>query len=186
MTQPATFTVKTNCDTTKNFASLSEAQDGMETHQDLCDECGHGDCTIVESVESDNTQESEEPAELDVVADGSTTDTPMRRMFARSVVDHFGGKKSPYVTEIDHGSNTSLDLNKDGTQLVANILDLEVHSECEVAAYDTDFEYCRYRAVAITPDEKEFEAVGDAHIDESGKSKWDLERLAEPVPGSVP
>lgn len=85
------------------------------------------------------------------------------------------------LTEIQHGRNTSLDLNKDGSQVIANALDLSVEAECEVSAKETDFEYCRYRATVETPDGKVFNAVGDARIDEKGKNhnKWDLERKAE-------
>lgn len=85
------------------------------------------------------------------------------------------------LTEIQHGRDTSLDLNKDGSQVIANALGLSVEANCEVSAMETDFEYCRYRAVVETPDGKVFNAVGDARIDEEGKNhdKWDLERKAE-------
>lgn len=84
------------------------------------------------------------------------------------------------LTEIEHSKgDVSVDLNKRGVQVVSNHLDLVVNAECEVPAKDTDFEYCRYRATAQMPDGDEFTAVGDAHIDEQGKNKWDLERLAE-------
>jgi len=84
------------------------------------------------------------------------------------------------LTEITHGNGDSgIDLNKNGTQVVSGALGLEVSAECEVTAEETDFEYARYRAVVIKPDGRTYNAVGDCHIDEQGKSKWDLERQAE-------
>lgn len=83
------------------------------------------------------------------------------------------------LTEIDHGGQTSVDLNKRGTQVVTKALGLEVKADCEVSAYDSDFEYARYNATVETPSGETYNAVGDAHIDESGNEKWDLERLAE-------
>lgn len=84
------------------------------------------------------------------------------------------------LTEIEHSNgDVSVDLNKRGTQVVANYLDLVVTAECEVSAKETDFEYCRYRATVETPNGDVFKAVGDAHINEQGKDEWDLERLAE-------
>ena len=84
------------------------------------------------------------------------------------------------LTEITHGNGDSgIDLNKNGTQVVSGALGLEVHAECEVSAKESDFEYARYRAIVVKPDGRTFNAVGDCHIDESGKNKWDLERQAE-------
>lgn len=82
-------------------------------------------------------------------------------------------------TEIQHGNDTAVDLNKRGSQVISNALELVVSAECEISAQDTDFEYCRYRATVQTPDGEVYNAVGDAHINESNTSKWDLERLAE-------
>lgn len=83
-------------------------------------------------------------------------------------------------TDIIHGNgDKGIDLNKRGTQVVAESLNLEVTAECEVSATDTEFEYCRYRATVERPDGSTFNAVGDCHIDEKGKEKWDLERMAE-------
>jgi len=84
------------------------------------------------------------------------------------------------LTEITHGNGDSgIDLNKDGTQVVSGALGLEVHAECEVSAKETDFAYARYRVIVVKPDGRTFNAVGDCHIDENGKDKWDLERQAE-------
>jgi len=84
------------------------------------------------------------------------------------------------LSEIQHGNgDTGIDLNKDGTQVVSGALGLEVNAECEVSAQETDFEYARYRATVVKPDGRTYNAVGDCHIDESGKDKWDLERMAE-------
>jgi hypothetical protein len=83
------------------------------------------------------------------------------------------------TTTVDHGDDESVDLNKRGTQVIANSLNYNVDAECEVEAIETDFEYCRYRATVTTPDGDEYTAVGDAHIKEPGNNRDDLERLAE-------
>jgi len=83
------------------------------------------------------------------------------------------------LTEIDHGGQTSVDLNKRGTQVVSKALDVVPNAECVVEAHETDFEYAKYKATVERPNGDTYTAVGDAHIDESGNEKWDLERLAE-------
>jgi len=82
-------------------------------------------------------------------------------------------------TEIQHRNGSSVDLNKRGTQVIARALDLVVTAECEVSAYESDFEYARYRASVRTPEGNLYNAVGDAHIKEQGNNREDLERLAE-------
>jgi len=104
-------------------------------------------------------------------------------VFEKSPIEWFGGEEnpeeSPFIDRINHRNGSSLDLNKDGTQFVSNVLGFEVHAKCEVTAYETDYEYSRYRATCIRPDGREFNAVGDCHIEEQGKNKEDLERMAE-------
>jgi len=80
------------------------------------------------------------------------------------------------VETVDHGG---LDLSKDGCQVIANGLDFQVTADPDVKSHETDFEYACYTAKVVRPDGREFTAVGDCHINESGKSKVDLNRMAE-------
>jgi hypothetical protein len=127
--------------------------------------------TAEEGQESDDVQEAqpvpEEPVEPEVVDTGGEMPDPLI-----TVPDWM-------TTTVDHGDDESVDLNKRGTQVIANSLNYNVDAECEVEAIETDFEYCRYRATVTTPDGDEYTAVGDAHIKEPGNNRDDLERLAE-------
>jgi len=139
--------------------------------------------------ESDDSGEvnEQEPQQAEVLEvqeapterDADEIQTASEDVFAKSPIEWFGGKESPFIDQINHRNGSSLDLNKDGTQFVANVLGFEVSAECEVTAYESEFEYSRYRATCIRPDGREFNAVGDCHIEEQGKNKEDLERMAE-------
>lgn len=159
-----------------SFDSYDAAQEEMQNQISLG--AGEDALEIVEVDEekqADGGAEVVEPAPIDDATEGPTPNVVER-------VDAPDPNKTlPHwmLTEIQHGNDVSVDLNKRGTQVVASRLGLEVNAECEIEARETDFEYCRYRATARTEDGKEFTAVGDAHIDEDGKDKWDLERLAE-------
>jgi len=127
-----------------------------------------------EPVEPDVVDESEDPVDFEA---------QQERNIEQGGIDlHDPESHLPswMLTEITHGNGDSgIDLNKDGTQVVSGALGLEVHAECEVSAKESDFEYARYRVIVVKPDGRTFNAVGDCHIDESGKDKWDLERQAE-------
>lgn len=141
------------------------------------------------AVEAEVVEETEEPAPEPPEPDDSDVITgvdDLRENHADLLESDVDVDKDPnnwlpgwMLTEIQHGGQTSVDLNKRGTQVVRSALNLEVNAEEEITGYETDFEYARYRATVKTPDGQTFNAVGDAHIDESGNEKWDLDRLAE-------
>jgi len=149
---------------------------------------GHsgGQVQVVEQSQEEQGQEAEseesETLEPDVMP---AEPEPEPDQLVRASVDA-GDMPDPLVTVPDwmtttvtHGKDESVDLNKRGTQVIANALDYNVDAECEIEAIETEFEYSRYRATVTTPDGETFTAVGDAHIKESGNNREDLERLAE-------
>ena len=178
-----TFEVSPGCDTdSQEVESLKESEKMKATHLDFCEECDDDDVTILKDGEPIDAPEPK-PAEVEPVVEEGTVDVPdvnagRRPSFA--LEDPEANLPGWMLSEITHGNGeTGIDLNKNGTQVVAGALGFEVTAECEVSAENTDYEYCRYRATVTRPDGRTFNAVGDCHIDEQGKSKWDLERQAE-------
>jgi len=140
--------------------------------------CNYEDPNRPEPIQS-NGGEVEVVDEPEVIEDTTdVTPAPQRGVIdLENPQDHL---PSWMLTEITHGNGESgIDLNKDGTQVVAGALELEVNGEHTVTAHETDFEYSRYKAVVTRPDGREFTAIGDCHIDEQGKNKWDLDRQSE-------
>ena len=68
---------------------------------------------------------------------------------------------APFVDEID-GTAT---LNRKGFEVLCHHYDISVQSEIIVPPEETDFEFCRAKATATTPDGVAYEAHGSAHID---------------------
>jgi len=133
--------------------------------------------TPEEALKASETTIVETDPEPTETAVGTTNDVQQGHIDLEDPESHLPGWM---LTEITHGNGDSgIDLNKNGTQVVSGALGLEVNAECEVSAKETDFEYARYRATVVKPDGRTYNAVGDCHIDEQGKSKWDLERQAE-------
>lgn len=139
-------------------------------------ENGHADS---QKDEEDSETADTEPKEPEVV-DNTDEIEPDEIVTAGSMPDPLATVPTWMTTTIEHREGEeSVDLNKRGTQVIANTLDYVVDAECEIESYETDFDYARYRATVTTPDGDEFSAVGDAHIKEPGNNRDDLERLAE-------
>lgn len=150
------------------------------------DVLGLENAEIIEVDETATDGGTEEQVVAEGIPPASTDERPQTDAQAPEIVERVDAPDPnttlPHwmLTEIEHSNgDVSVDLNKRGTQVVSNYLELEVNADCEISAEETGFEYCRYRATVETPEGKTFNAVGDAHIDEQGKNKWDLERLAE-------
>jgi len=175
--------VSTACDTDdKEMGSRKKAEEGKAVHIDYCDECDSDDVTILKDGEPIDQPAPDpvdvEPVDAEPEQDIQAVNAGARPSFA--LEDPEANLPGWMLSEIQHGNGeTGIDLNKNGTQVVAGALGFEVQADCEVSAEGTDYEYCRYRATVTRPDGRTFNAVGDCHIDEQGKSKWDLERQAE-------
>lgn len=163
----------------RKFDSREEAKEQAEELRGL------GATVEIEEIgdepEKDNQTEENrsEPSEVEIVEEPTADELVRQAVDMESLPDPLVTVPEWMTTTVDHGDNQSVDLNKRGTQVIANALDYVVDAECEIEAIKTDFDYARYRATVTTPDGDEYTAVGDAHIKESGRNREDLERLAE-------
>lgn len=164
---------------------VAKRKEGEDKLEDFAGELELELVKVVEDGENEtlasNWDDGPEPeTSVEVVDENQEVESQSVNSNVTALEDPEANLPSWMLSEIQHGNgDTGIDLNKDGTQVVAGALGLEVNAECEVSAAETDYEYCRYRATVVRPDGRTFNAVGDCHIDESGKSKWDLERQAE-------
>lgn len=89
----STFTVETECGTTRQFDSRREAEQGKETHESLCDECDPENVRIVpgtgDAAETDDSKTDDSGA-TDPVTDESVTDGGSKPDARGSSVDIIG------------------------------------------------------------------------------------------------
>jgi len=76
-----------------------------------------------------------------------------------------------FVDEID-GSQA---INRKGFEVLSHFYDISVETEIVVPPEETDHEYCRAVATATTPDGRECQAHGSAHVDRGDDSYLLLE-----------
>jgi len=76
-----------------------------------------------------------------------------------------------FVDEID-GTQA---INRKGFEVLSHFYDVDVHTELQVPPEETDHEYCRVKATAVTADGRECEAFGSAHVDRDDDSVLLLE-----------
>lgn len=72
----------------------------------------------------------------------------------------------------------SVAINRKGFSVLKQHYDISVESECVVGPEETDYTFCRVKAVAETPDGTRSEAHGSAHI-ERGDDPWLLLEMAD-------
>lgn len=187
-TQQQTGPVKLINDRRDNENEFESWEDAQEAKDDMVALGASPDDFRIEQIDENGHSESEsktettdggEPQETEVIDSHEQVGPRDLPDVNDRMQDPLGTLPEWMKTEIEHGDDVAVDLNKRGSQVIANALELVVSAECEIAATDTDFDYCRYRATAETPGGEVYTAVGDAHIDESNTSAWDLERLAE-------
>lgn len=66
-------------------------------------------------------------------------------------------------------------INRRGFEVLSHFYNIEVRSEVQVPPEETDFEFCRVKATAVTDDGRECEAFGSAHVDRGDDSPLLLE-----------
>lgn len=147
----------------RTFASRSDAEDAMDTVDSL-----GGDPELVAPDETptdggDDTQTPEVIDPVDVPAEPATPDpNAAADLPERSVADDpLTWMPGDFVDEID-GTPA---VNRKGFEVLSHFYDISVHADLEAAPEDHEFEYCRVKAVATTPDGRECEAFGSAHVD---------------------
>lgn len=120
----------------------------------------------VENVEIIPPSQSEAVVEAEPIPDNPepTASTPAEA--ARLPERHIGDDPLKWVPGdfIDEIDGTPA-INRKGFEVLAHFYQVDVHADLEVPPEDTDFEYCRVKATATTPDGRECEAYGSAHVD---------------------
>jgi hypothetical protein len=193
----STFTVETDCGTTRQFDSRREAEEGKETHESLCDECdpenvrivpGNADPSANNPSETDDskTDDSEATDSATDGADESVTDGGSKpdAEAASDPVPADAHRDLPpelpesvqtdpldvvpgYVVDVVDGQPT---INKRGYAVIANHFDIVVQSEPITTAGETDHEYAEFRTRAWKKEdgpEAAYTGHGTARVSES-------------------
>ena len=133
----STFTVETECGTTRQFDTRREAEEGKETHEALCEECDPDTAKIVTGDGGASAPEADSlPA--DVACDLPSEVAESVRTDPLDVVPD-------YMIDVVDGNPT---INKRGYAVIAEHFDIVVQSEPVTTAGETDHEYAEFRARA--------------------------------------
>lgn len=124
----------------------------------------------------DNTEESnpepKETGEADVLESTADLQQGGYDLPERSVSDDpLQWVPGEFVDTID-GTQA---INRKGFAVLGHFYEIETSSQVQVAPEETDFEFCRVKAVATTKDGREYEAHGSAHVDRGDDSYLLLE-----------
>lgn len=168
-------------DNVRRFDSRSEAEDAIEDLESLVD----GDLELVSPGELDATDDDVHAATADAeVVDVDPEPNPdtepataeqARELPERSVADDpLTWMPGEYIDEIDG----TMAINRKGFEVLSWYYDVEVHADIQVPPEDTGFEFCRVKATATTPDGRECQAFGSAHVDR-GDDPWLLLEMAD-------
>lgn len=144
-------------DNTKHFDTRADAEDRMEKAAEL-----DIDADLYPPGELPG-EDSPEPLEAEVVEDQLEPDAePEYDLDKRNVgEDPIDWVPSDFVDHID-GTPA---INRKGFEVLAHFYDVDVEVSLEVPPEETDFEFCRVKATATTPDGRTCEAYGSAHVD---------------------
>ena len=137
---------------------------------------GLTDVEIVPPGETDGGQHAHPADDLDdveVVEMDEVDPAPAdAQLDERSVAeDPLNWVPGSFVDEID-GTQA---INRKGFEVLSHFYDVDVHTDLQVPPEDTDHEYCRVKATAVTADGRECEAFGSAHVDRDDDSYLLLE-----------
>lgn len=102
-----------------------------------------------ESVDAETVETPDSDDVPDTLSERSVADDPLTWM------------PGEFVDDID-GTQA---INRKGFEVLGHFYDVEVSAELQVPPEETDHEYCRVKATAVTPDGREVEAFGSAHVD---------------------
>lgn len=119
--------------------------------------------TVEDTPDEDPREGTPEPVDVDPdefdLPDRSVSDNPLNWV------------PGDFVDEID-GSQA---INRMGFEVLGHFYNVDVEADLEVPPEETDFEFCRVKAVATTPDGRTCEAFGSAHVDRGDDSYLLLE-----------
>lgn len=160
------WTVTASNGAQRHADSRSEAEAIKADMEDLGLECqvqppgAAGDTQQVELIETDEQH-------VDELDDADLAELPERSVGE----DPLNWVPSDFIDNID-GTPA---INRKGFEVLSHFYDISVYSDIQVGPEETDHEFCRVKARAVTPDGRECEAFGSAHTDRDD----DLELLLE-------
>jgi len=160
------WTVRGEKPTGETVEQAAESRAEAEEMQANASSVGLTDVEIVPPGETDGGQHAHPADDLDdvEVVDMDEVDPAPgeAQLEERSVAeDPLNWVPGSFVDEID-GTQA---INRKGFEVLSHFYDVDVHTELQVPPEDTDHEYCRVKATAVTADGRECEAFGSAHVD---------------------
>lgn len=160
-------------DNARTFESRAEAEDarddmaglGVDVELYPPGESPGADTDDAPDPEPDGGNPEEAPEVVDVQPGPATAKPPedaANDLPERSIAeDPLNWVPGDFVDEID-GTQA---INRKGFEVLAHFYDVDVYADLEVAPEETDFEYARVKARAVTADGRECESYGSAHVD---------------------
>jgi hypothetical protein len=187
------ITVEAQCGTTREFDARSDAEDGIDTHLALCEDCTEDDIAaytgerpedlwsgggteLVEETAPEGTADHAPPAKP--VDAEPTTENDVAAVKDKDIAtDPISVMPSHFVDNIQ-GVPT---INRKGYCVLAEHYGISVESEPVTLPSSTDFEYAEFTATATTDDGATYTGFGSAHVDrgDEGDDKHLLAELAE-------
>lgn len=144
-----------------------ESRATAEEKRDNAEDVGLEDVEIIppsgDEPATDGGAQTPEVVEVDAApveqsGDDASSDTLDERSVAEDPLNWVPGE---FVDEID-GTQA---INRKGFEVLSHFYGVDVHTELQVPPEETDHEYCRVKATAVTDDGRECEAFGSAHVD---------------------
>jgi len=108
----------------------------------------------VSTLEQDETVVADPDEAEAALADRNVSDDPIHWL------ERSGGDFIDYV-----GDHNTPAINRKGFEVLSHFYDIDVEATLQVPPEDTDFEFCRVKATATTPEGRTCEAFGSAHVD---------------------
>lgn len=146
----------------REFDSRGAAEDAVDEMESL-----GVDVELVAPGEESDDDPDGEPDVIDVeatqpdadpVPEDDAPDTLGERSVAEDPLNWVPGE---FVDTID-GTQA---INRKGFEVLSHFYDISVSTDLQVPPEETDHSYCRVKAVATTPEGRECEAFGSAHVD---------------------
>jgi hypothetical protein len=171
------FVLDHDNDNRKPAATREDAEDMATTAREF----GSENVEIVRAGDRDDPPESEVVAEArpadqsaDVVADREETEA---ELIDRGVTDdpitwleRSGDHFVDYV-----GERNTPAINRKGFEVLSHFYEIDIQADLQVPPEETDFQFCRVKATATTPEDRECQAFGSAHIDRGDNPELLLE-----------
>jgi len=155
------FTVKAPCGTENDFDTKAEAEDGIDTHEALCEECSPGDCEIETT---DAATPKSDGGEVDAEVVDHTEPEPSEN-FEDELPENPPVDTDPLdwiPAEFQDTIDGSIAINRKGFEVLAHHYNIS----CETDMVEFSDETVIHKATAKTEDGTVYTAYGEAHSSE--------------------